>query len=174
MLDFWDILIMSIVVFIVLVFSVKVVIRIKYVNTIKNISAKIKEIIPDGRIILYDREDIYQIQIEEENLITLVKVILSREEYEFIITNSNKWTVNNNPLQWTRKSKPMFITNSEDFINIKNADLPIRKIVLIYPACKRVIRYLNESDTVMVTEKDKVMGINFVQWFDLEKILKNQ
>jgi hypothetical protein len=174
MLDFWDISIISLVVFIVLVFTIKILIRIRYVKTINNISAKVKEILPNGIIRLYERENVYQIQVDEQNLITLIKVILSREEYEFIITNSNKWTVNNNPLQWTRKSKPMFISDSDAFINIKKTDLPLRKIVLIYPSCKRVIRYLNESDTIMVREKDTVNGINFVQWIDLEKILKNQ
>ncbi|MDT8336708.1 MAG: hypothetical protein RQ856_02635, partial [Candidatus Izemoplasmatales bacterium] len=134
MLGFWDIFIISLVAFIILVFTIKVLIKIRYVNTIKDISAKIKEFLPYGVISLYDREDIYQIQIEEENQITLIKVILSREEYEFIITNANKWTVNNNPLQWTRKSKPMFISDAEDFMNIKKTDLPIRKIVLIYPS----------------------------------------
>ena len=174
MIDFWDILIIAVVIFVVLIATVNILLKIKYVNNIKAIGEKVKLILPNAEVKLFDRDEIYQLEVTQDTNKLLIKVIMAREDYEFIITNTNKWTINDNPQQWTRKSKPIFIENTDNFIEYKQNDMNIDKIVLIYPSSKRIIRYLNESDTVVVKPEDKFKGITFVKYEDLEKILKNR
>ena len=174
MIDFWDILIIAVVIFVVLIATVSILLKIKYVNNIKAIGEKVKTLLPNSEVKLFDRDEIFQIEVKEETKTLIIKVIIAREDYEFIITNTNKWTINDNPQQWTRKSKPIFIENTDSFVEYKMNDMNIDKIVLIYPSSKRIIRYLNESDTVVVKPEDKFKGITFIKYQDLEKILKNR
>jgi len=174
MLDFWDILIIAVVVVVVLLALPTILSKIKSVNNIKAIGEKVKLLLPNSTVELFDRDEIYQLEIIQETSKILIKVVFSREDYEFIITNTNKWTINNNPFQWTRKSKPIFIENSDSFVEYKKDDLNISKIVLLYPSSKRIIRYLNESDTVVMKPEDKFKDITFIKYEDLEKILKNR
>lgn len=139
-------------------------------KTISDIKNKIQRSLPNAKIKSFSRSDLYQFEAITEEKSVLVKVIFSRPEYEFIITNSNRWTVNSNPTQWSRKSKPNFIADSNDFIK-QTKDNNTKKIVLIYPAVKQIIRYLNESDTVFVKPEEKYNNIHFVSLKDFEKIL---
>jgi hypothetical protein len=139
-------------------------------KTMSDIKSIILSSLPNAKIKSFSKSDLYQFEAVTEQKTILVKVVFSRPEYEFIITNSNRWTVNSNPMQWSRKSKPDFIKDSHEFTKHKK-DMDIKKIVLVYPAVKQIIRYLNESDTVFVKPEEKYNNIHFVSLKDFEKIL---
>lgn len=171
MLDFWDVFFVAITLvgLIVLVFIVinKKLFAKSYI--------KIQETIVSSEnlneIAVLDWGDLFHFSYSKNGVKTIVKVIHSKEDYEFIITNSNKWTINTDPKQWTRKTTPVFIESAEDFINFKS-DEQLRKIVVIYPDCRRIIRYLNESDTVIVNLHDNTNGVHFVKFSELKEFLE--
>lgn len=92
-------------------------------------------------------------------------------DYEFIITNTFKWAINDNPKGWSRKTKPVFINDSAAFDQYSDSSFEITKIVLLYPGIKKVIRYLNESDTVIQKPEEKFRNIQFLSYDNLEKFL---
>lgn len=170
-LELWHVLIISFIFFICIFILADLFGKLKYKKTINEISNKIKELTNTEDISLYNRNDIYHIHFKVNDLTFYLKLVFSTYDHEFIITNTNKWTVTDNPKQWTRKSKPLFIEDSDSFINLRKDDKDVRKIVLIYPTSKRVIRYLNESDTVIVNPKENHLGIHFVSYINLEEVL---
>jgi len=161
-------------IFAVLVALASVLVKAEYFNSIKKIAKSLQQLKPESEFKVFGRDEIYHIEICDSHLKYLLKIVKSKAEYEFIITNSEKWIVNQSPQQWTRKTKPIFIDNSKEFIDLKDEVSNLVKIVVIYPSCKRIIHYLNESDTVIVKEEDKVNGIHFVRYENVEKFIKNQ
>lgn len=171
MLDFWDIFFIAIILvgLIVLVFIVvNKMIFVKSYNIIQETIVSSENL---TEIAVLDLGDLFHFSYSKNGIRTIVKVIHSKEDYEFIITNSNKWTINTDPKKWTRKTKPVFIESAEDFIKYKS-DEPLRKIVVIYPDCRRIIRYLNESDTVIVKQNDNTNGVHFVKFSELKEFLE--
>lgn len=171
---FWEYFIPSIVLFIALVVSANVFMRARYKKTLETIKSELLRLIPESSVDIFDRESVFQIAVENDKEKIIIKLIMAQDNYEFIITNINRWTVNHNPKQWTRKSKPIFIEGADEFVNYTETDKSIRKIVLVYPTSKRIIRYLNESDTVVVNTEDNVGGISFIKYNELEKFLKTK
>lgn len=171
MLDFWDILLI-IIAFVFLLIAISIVwLKMKYVKDLKKIKESYQKIFPDAEINLFDRDSLYQLEIIEQSKKTIVKVIMSHPEYELIITNTFKWAVNDNPKGWSRKTKPVFINDSAAFDQYSENNIEITKIVLLYPGIKKVIRYLNESDTVILKPEEKVRNIQFLSYDNLEKFL---
>lgn len=164
------IILIAIGIFSLIIYVVSIIVKKKHQKIMGDIETKIKNAIPDGDIKIFSRKELFQFQIADSKKEVLVKLIYSKPEYEFIITNSNRWTVNSNPMQWSRKTKPIFIEDANEFINYDSSQ-NLKKIVLIYPSSKRIIRYLNESDTVIVKPEEKHNSIHFVSYNDFEKIL---
>jgi hypothetical protein len=163
-------LLIPILVLVAVIIIISIISKKNQQKTISDIKNIILRSLPNAKIKSFSISDLYQFEAVTEQKTILVKVVFSRPEYEFIITNSNRWTVNSNPTQWSRKSKPEFIADSHEFTK-HNKEMDIKKIVLVYPAVKQIIRYLNESDTVFVKPEEKYNNIHFVSLKDFEKIL---
>jgi hypothetical protein len=168
---FWEYFIPALVLFLILIATANLFVRYRYKKTLESIKLELLQLMPKSTVDIFDRESIYQIAIENELEKIIIKLIMAQDDYEFIITNINRWTVNNNPKQWTRKSKPIFIEGAAEFVDYQENEKQLKKIVLIYPTSKRIIRYLNESDTVVVNIEDNVGGIRFIKYNELEKFL---
>lgn len=173
-MGFWEYFFISITVVAILILVLQMNMRISYVKDLKTIREKILALNSDFAIELYEKDNYFQIKMENNDKLILIKLVKARDNHEFIITNANKWTVNSDPKEWSRKTKPIFIAGSEAFIKYKNGEKQLVKVVLIYPTCKHVIQYLNESDTVIVKEEKLVQGINFIKYPDFENFVKKQ
>jgi hypothetical protein len=171
---FWEYFIPAVALFLALVIAANLIMSFKYKKTLENIRLELLRLLPGSEVDIFDRDSTYQFSVERDNIKMIIKLIMAQDDYEFIITNINRWTVNNNPKQWTRKSKPIFIEGADKFVNYSEADKTVKKIVLIYPTSKRIIRYLNESDTVSVNTEDNVGGISFIKYNEMEKFLKQE
>ena len=147
--------------------------KINYVKNMKKIVEVIRLLNLYFKIDCLEYDDIYNIRLEKSNQEILIKLVYSKPDYEFIITNAKRWTVNSNPRQWTRKTKPIFVDKSKDFIGLENESFVTTKIVLIYPGVKHVIRYLNESDTVIIKNHVPVDGVHFVTYDDFSNFIKS-
>jgi len=161
-------------VFAFLVFLANILVKNNYSKLVKKITKELEMINPDFKIKSYKRDDVFQFEINNIDYKIYIKLVKSRSEYEFIITNSNKWIVNQSPQQWTRKTKPIFIEKSKEFSDFMIESTTYKKVVLIYPSCKRIIRYLNESDTVIVKEDQAFNRVNFIRYENLKEFMKNQ
>ncbi len=129
---FWEYFIPAVALFLALVIAANLIMSFKYKKTLENIRLELLRLLPGSEVDIFDRDSTYQFSVERDNIKMIIKLIMAQDDYEFIITNINRWTVNNNPKQWTRKSKPIFIEGAEQFVNYSEADKTVKKIVLIY------------------------------------------
>jgi hypothetical protein len=167
----WEILLAVVLPFIFLIIAINLISKRIQNNKLELIKESINELFPDAEIKNYPYKNFYHLEIVEEEKTTLIKVIFARDDYEFIITNTNLWTINIDPRQWNRKTRPIFIEDAKEFTEHNKSGENIRKIVCLHPGTKRIIRYLNESDTVIVKPEDIYKGINFMNYNELREFL---
>ncbi len=173
-MGFWEYFFISITVIAVLIFILQMNQRITYVKDLNTIKDEILSINSEFSVELFEKDHPYQIKMESLEKVVLIKLVKARDTYEFIITNANKWAVNSDPKQWSRRTKPNFIEGSETFIKYSDPTKKLIKVVLIHPTCKHVIQYLNESDTIILKEEKPVQGINFIKYNNFSDFVKNQ
>lgn len=151
---------------------------IKY-NIIHQRKAKIAEALQarfsaDAITWHHDR-DPYQIAVETESTLYLIKVVPFYLKSELIITNPTFWCVNQDPRNWKRSSKPELVPGVEAFLaHTPETKKKISRIALIYPGAYNISRYLNESDVELVSHKQAVHGVFFVRFVELQDFLANQ
>lgn len=173
-MGFWEYFFISITVIAIFIFVLQINQRITYVKDLNAIKDEILSINSDFSVELYEKDNPFQIKIESLEKVVLVKLVKARDTYEFIITNANKWVVNSDPKQWSRRTKPNFIEGSENFIKYNDSTKKLIKVVLIHPTCKHIIQYLNESDTIILKEDKPVQGVNFIKYPEFIDFVKNQ
>lgn len=172
----WDWLapVLVFVAFIIFVIIANIFTKKQYYKNLSRIMDKLSKIYPDYTIDFSENNQLYQIELLNEKTKIIVKVIESKENFEFIITNADNWVINRSPQHWNRKTKPDFIPKTKAFIEYAENDINLIKIVVIYPTCKHVLRYLNESDTVIMKDTDLFRGIYFIRFDKLEEFIKNR
>jgi NADH:ubiquinone oxidoreductase subunit 5 (subunit L)/multisubunit Na+/H+ antiporter MnhA subunit len=138
----------------------------------EKIDGVINEHFSDVEITKYNTHKLYQIEFKKEKKY-LIKLIDMKPQSEIIITNSEKVVVNHDIKGWKRSTKPNFVPGMTEFINLKS-DTELVKIVLIYPNCHNILKYINESDAYVVDMFKQVDGIFYVKFDDFDEFLKKQ
>jgi len=142
---------------------------LRYKNTKKIISNIIKEKYPDINLKMYKQDNIYQFEFETDKRY-LIKLLDINPKNEVIITNSEKVVINDDIKGWKRSTKPNFVAGIKEFIKMKNAI----KIVLIYPDCHNITKYINESDVFLAAKFQKIDGLYYIRFGELIEFLNKQ
>jgi hypothetical protein len=120
------------------------------------------------KIDLFDYDDIYQVSAETVKALFLVKVLNLNIKQELIITNSNKWGINNNIKNFKKNTVPEFVPLVSEFLEYKStSEKPVIKVALIHPDCHNIVKYINESDAVKVNYDKPIDGVYFVKYPEL-------
>lgn len=132
------------------------------------IEQKVKDRWAEAEITWQDKNQVFDVMVETETGVYLIKIIRMNPLHELIITNPKSWCINPHPREWRRQSKPNRVWGVESFLECQpNSQKFIQKIALIYPNCHNISRYLNESDVELVTMKHTVNQIRFVRFQEL-------
>ena len=143
------------------------------VKTLYKLKADLNSIDQTFKIELFDYDDTYQISAENDKEVFLVKVVNANANQELIITNSNKWGINKNIKNFRRSSVPDFVPLVHEFLNYKaTSEKPIKKIALIHPDCHNIVKYLNESDAIVVNNEKPIDGVYFVKYKDMKSFFE--
>jgi hypothetical protein len=157
---------------ILLVFAITLlgiqILRYKTIN--ENIEKVIKKHYPNIEITKYKAQMIYQLEFETEKRY-IIKLIDMKPQSEVIITNSERVVVNDDIKGWKRSTKPNFVAGIKEFIKIESKS-ELVKIVLIYPNCHNITKYINESDVFLVKKFQKVNDIYYLRFRDLAEFLE--
>ncbi|MDF2700753.1 MAG: hypothetical protein K0Q49_2316 [Haloplasmataceae bacterium] len=104
----------------------------------------------------------YDIFLELNETIYLIKVICISKEHEIVITNKTTWIINN------RKSTPNIknrITGIKEFIEYRlETNKLVKKVAILYPSAYKVLKYINENEMVIVNPKIDVHGCKIIQF----------
>jgi len=165
----YQIILMIVGVFAILMVMIMLIYR-KITHSRKQaIQEKLQSYFSEDIFTWYHEASSFQIQIETENKVFLVKIIPFSLNHELIITAPKSWCVNESPKAWKRSSKPELVPLVSEFMDYKpNVDKKIVKIALIYPGCHNISRYLNESDVELVSYAKPVNGIYFIRYRELD------
>ena len=166
----WEILLLVIGLFAVVVALFYCISFIRYKTVINNASKVILSVFEDAHLDMYRKDDIYQIKFSNQNTY-YVKIIDMNPHHEVIITNSDKVIINENIKDWKRSTKPNFISNMTEFIRNNNEENHI-KIALIYPECHNITKYINESDVFVLKPNQKIDQVYYVKYQDFYDFLK--
>ncbi len=117
----------------------------------------------------------YQLFLESEKSIYLIKVVTFNSKHELIITNRTYWCINENIKNWKRSSTPVLVPGVSEFLNSKVESIKeVIRVAVIYPGCYNRTRYLNESDVELVTFQNPVYGVYFVTFDEIQFFFSNQ
>ena len=112
---------------------------------------------------------------ETENEIYLIKIVDIPENYELIITNPLFWCINDKPSTWKRSTKPRLVPGVEGFVKYESvAEKKCVKIAIIYPNCRNISHYLNESDVELVSYKKPAESVYFVRYNELDAFFESR
>lgn len=100
----------------------------------------------------------YDIRIESNDSIFLIKYYMMGPRKELFVTSKYRWQVEGG------SSSYLFLKGIEPFIRYKeeNNDKKIRKIVLLYPTSLNTMIYVNDVQTEFITPKIDVYGTRII------------
>lgn len=171
-MQWWEIgliVLASLGIFLVIYYAISVV---RYKKIIDKTSSLISNVFSNPQIQTFKNEDLVQMTFKDKKQYS-IKLIDMNIKHEIIITNSDRVIVNENIKGWKRSTKPNFVPGMREYFNNNNSGNHI-KIVLIYPGCHNIIKYINESDVYIVEKYQKVDNVYFIKFPDLEEFLKKQ
>lgn len=171
-MQWWEYILLALAISCVLVVVYIVMSKVKYRNIIENTSKLISNVFSNAKIETFRAEDITQITFNHHKDYS-IKLIHMNSRHEVIITNSDRVIVNENIKDWKRSTKPNFVKGMREYFKSNSNDNHI-KIVLIYPDCHNITKYLNESDVILVERFQKIDNVYFIKYSDLEEFLRNQ
>lgn len=105
----------------------------------------------------------YDYILETKNNKYYIKVIPNFENHEICINNSVKWqirrSINDNTMNFVQNIEGLmrFEANKQD-------EKKIRKLYIIYPSSKSLLRYINECEMEFVKKDTDVYGCNVVTY----------
>lgn len=170
-MDWWQILLIVVAGLALITIIYNYLIKVRNKNIINKTIEVINTSLEKPEIELYPFDNLYQIKLLS-NKEYLIKILSMSPKHELIITNSNKVIINDDPKNFKRSAKPDFVSGIKEFSRL-NLDKLYIKIVLIYPDCHNITKYINESDVITVDSNKKIDDIYFVKFNKLEEFLRN-
>jgi hypothetical protein len=171
-MEWYEILILVIALSLVIYMTVIAVRIIRYKVIVENITNMIKNDYPDAKIETFKINDVYHLRVIT-NKEFLIKIIDMNPNHELIITNSEKVVINDDIKNWKKSTKPNFVDGIKTFIKLTSDTNP-EKIVIIYPNCHNITKYINECDVYKVSKFQKVDSLLYVRYNEFQEYLKNQ
>lgn len=171
-MKWWQILIVVLAATTILIMLYNYLSKKRYDSAVLKITDTFKNILNNPIIEIKNRNDLYQIVIKGDKEY-FVKILMMSSKHEIIITNSNKAIINEDPKNWKKSTKPNFVPGIYEFSKSSSKNALI-KIVLIYPDCHNITKYINESDIISVESQMKIADMYYVRLSELENFLKNQ
>lgn len=167
-MDWYEVVILILAIILFIAISLLGFRILRYKNIKETLSSIIKEQFSDIELKSYKPDNIYQFEFETDKRY-LIKVIDINPKNEVIITNSEKVVINDDIKGWKRSTKPNFVAGIQELIKIKDAI----KIVLIYPNCHNITKYINESDVFLVDKFQKIDDLYYIRFRELADFLNS-
>jgi len=169
-MKWYEILIIGLTVVIIIYIMQLVYRKMRYNNIIFKISSIISNMGNHEAIKAHHVNNYFNIESKQGKNYRF-KIIDMNPFHEVIITNADNVVINENISDWKRSTKPHFVPRMKDFINNEKNDSQIVKVVLIYPGCHNITKYINESDAYIVEKFQRVDGLYFIRFNNLEEFL---
>ncbi|XFA98808.1 hypothetical protein ACAG96_08020 [Candidatus Izemoplasma sp. B36] len=171
-MEWWEILLIVIAGLALMIIIYNCLIKLRNKNIINKTIEVINTSLENPKIELCSFDNLYQIKFLSKKEY-FIKILPMSPKHELIITNSNKVIINDDPKNFKRSAKPDFVPGIKQFSEL-NLDRENIKIILVYPDCHNITKYINESDVITIDSSNIVDGIYYIKYKELEEFLKNQ
>lgn len=114
-----------------------------------------------GNVIIANKE-CYDYKLSKNNITYLIKVIYNYNKLEISVNNKNHWEVNDKVV--SSKKGGTKLQGIYDLINVEYKDESIRKIYLIYPTAKVLLKAVNESELTFIYPNTNCYGVNLIKF----------
>lgn len=145
--------------------------RMRYQGIIERFKEKLNQMGIEAEVMSFQPTDLYQIKLLSDKTF-LFKLIDMNPRYEVIITNAEKVVINDDIKNWRRATKPRFVSGIKPFIKTQDKDPSVVKVILIYPGCHNITKYINESDCYLVDRFQKIDDLYYIKFEELGDFLK--
>lgn len=113
---------------------------------------------------------IYDYKLESNDCIYLIKIVYNFDCLEISVNNKNHWEYNSKVVS---SKKGIKINDIYDLINTNyEFDKQYKKIYLVYPNAKTIIKAINESEHNVVIPTLNCYGVNIIKFDEINE-LKN-
>ena len=110
-------------------------------------------------------EKAYDYTFKTPTSIFYIKIVPNFSNYEICINNSVKWQI--------RKSfgddSLNFVEGVEDLMRMEFSEKNAKKLYIIYPNAKALLKYINECEMVFVRPETDVYGTNVIPYVALKE-----
>lgn len=162
--------------FIIIFLVISIVFTVVYISLISRRKSTAKKTIIN-ELNLYgqtkeNKKQIYDYLVDTEFCNYYVKVIYNFRNLEIALNSKNHWQLNDKVV--SSKKSGTKIEGIYDLVNAKDlcADKPFKKIYLVYPSSKILVKAVNESELAFIHPNMDCYGVNIVKFNELDEIFK--
>lgn len=114
---------------------------------------------------------VYDYEVDTKECIYLIKVIYNFQKLEISINNKNYWQLNDKIV--TSKKGGAKLEGIYDLINTNfDYEKQYKKVYVIYPDTKAIIKALNESELIFVEPDTDCYGVNVIKYKEIKELKK--
>ncbi len=123
-----------------------------------------------GEVVVAKKE-CYDYMLTKNKTIFLVKVIYNFNKLEISVNNKNHWEINDKVV--SSKKSGTKLQGIYDLINNKDFpfELPYKKVYLIYPSSKVLLKAVNESELTFIYPSTDCYGVNLIKYDELTQAI---
>ncbi len=169
---------------IVIIIIIVLLIVIFIINTLKKEKNKISELnhfcnqLKELNYEIINRtETCYDLEVKNNNMTFLIKLITIPEFAEIQINNKTTWEIKYGAGNTIGKPQPYskYLKNIASFMNLETTSNQI-KVVVASPTPKKMVKYVNECEIEFVTHNTDVYGVKLISYKNLElfKLYQNK
>lgn len=115
------------------------------------------------------QKECYYLEVKNKNITFIIKLITIPEFAEIQINNQTTWEIKYGAGSKIGKSQPYskYLKNINDFMNFPVNNQQI-KVVIVSPAPKKIVKYINECEIEFVTPYTNVYGTRLISYKNLD------
>lgn len=118
------------------------------------------------------KNNIYDYEVDTPKCVYLVKVVYNYRNLEISVNSKNYWQLNDKIVSSKKGGAKIegiydLINSKEDLIN-----RPYKKVYLIYPSAKVLVKALNESELTFIYPNTDCYGVHLVKFDEIKEMIK--
>lgn len=158
---------MIIILILAAILTISVLIILRQSNTKQKIYATLQEL---GETVA-EKKDCYDYKLTRNDTIYLIKIIYNYSKLEISVNNKNHWELNDKVVASKKSGTKLEgiydLINKQDF----SFELPMKKVYLIYPSSKVLLKAVNESELNFIQPNTDCYGVHLIKYDEINQAI---
>lgn len=121
---------------------------------------------------ILSKDQIYDYLVDTKEFYYCIKVIYNFDSLEISVNNKNYWQLNDKVI--SSKKGGAKLEGIYDLVNDNSLSFskPHKKVYLVYPDSKILVRAVNESELAFIHPNTDCFGVNLIKFDELDDLFK--